>query len=199
MKLVVGTDSTWSLRAWICAQLTGISFDVEVIDLSHHHYKTDILKISPSGLVPALVEENLTIHDSLAIIEYLNECSQGRLFPTDKNERAKSRSLCAELHSGFINLRTFCPFTLNKVMPLVTMDVNIQKELTRLEAIFEEAQLPYMFKSAGTIDAFYAILAYRLNKYGIQLNGKAGQYQQSLIDWSYLKDAIELAERWKSI
>jgi len=198
MELLVGTDSTWSLRAWICSQLSEIELSVDVIDLTDHDYKAQIFNISPSGLVPALINDSLVIHDSLAIVEYFNEYSKGNLFPDSSEDRALSRSLCSELHSGFINLRTQCPFTLGKVIPLSDFSPGIKSEILRLEFIFEKASLPFMFSSAGAVDAFYAILAYRLKAYGITLNGKAGEYQQSLLEWSYLQEAIKQADNWKN-
>ena len=199
MLLIVGTDSTWSLRAWICAQLTKINFTLEVIDLTKANYKTEILNYSSSGLVPILKIKNAYIHDSLAIIELFNERANGTLYPNVEHERALSRSLIAELHSSFINLRSECPFTLDPVGPISNNAHNkIHSEIIRLENIFSQAQLPFMFNSAGAVDAFYAILAYRLQKYSIFLSGKAGKYQQSLLNWSMLQKAIEQAQKWKA-
>ena len=109
--LTVGTDSTWSLRAWICSQLAGIDVRVKVINLSKVNAKSYIREVSQAGLVPILKDNDLNIHDSLAIAEYFNECSENTLFPKSKSQRAIARSLCAELHSGFINLRSACPFS----------------------------------------------------------------------------------------
>ncbi|WP_025564714.1 glutathione S-transferase N-terminal domain-containing protein [Psychromonas sp. SP041] len=198
MELIVGKDSTWSLRVWICGQLTNIDFNIKVIDLTDADYKAQVLTFSPSGLVPALIDNSLVVHDSLAIIEYLNEQSNGELFPDTVNERAIARSLCSELHSGFMNLRGQCSFTLEKVNPLSTLNDGIKNEISRIETIFEQAQLPYMFEKVGVVDAFYSILAYRLKTYGIMLNGKAGDYQQSLLDWDFLQEAIKQAKVWES-
>ena len=196
MKLTLGTDSTWSLRAWICSQIAQLNLEIIVIDLSCADYKSEIFKHSKTGLVPALNEGELHIHDSLAIVEYFNECSDGVLYPKSKNERALARSLSAELHSGFIALRTQCPFSLEQVVPLTSFNNDIKSELARLESIFSLAKLPYMFNSAGIVDAFYAILAFRLKIYGITLTGKAGDYQESLLNWSTLQQAIKLAQSW---
>ncbi|MET1255824.1 glutathione S-transferase N-terminal domain-containing protein [Aliikangiella maris] len=198
MELIVGTDSTWSLRALICGQLAGMVFDIRVIDLTACDYQEQLLAISPSGLVPALKSGDLSIHDSLAITEYFNECSNGLLYPSCEHERALARSLCAELHAGFMQLRANCPFTLENVKPLGNMQDYIYREVLRVESIFENAQLPFMFGSAGAVDAFYAILAFRLNTYGIVLNDRAGEYQKSLLDWPILQSAIELAKSWKN-
>ncbi|MCJ8294687.1 MAG: glutathione S-transferase N-terminal domain-containing protein [Colwellia sp.] len=198
MKLIVGTDSTWSLRAWICGQLAQINLEIHVVDLTDVEYKSKILTYSRTGLVPALIEGDLVVHDSLAIAEYFNEYSDGILYPKLNNERALARSLCSELHSGFINLRTHCPFSLDRVKPLSEINSDIKNELTRIESIFELAQLPFMFDSAGVVDAFYSILAFRLNSYGIKLQGKAGTYQESLLNWTTLQQSIELAQSWKN-
>jgi glutathione S-transferase len=197
MKLTVGTDSTWSLRVWICSQLAQLDVEVNVVDLTNSGYKSEIFKYSETGLVPSLNEGSFVIHDSLAIAEYFNECSKGELYPSSSSERALARSLCSELHSGFMNLRSQCPFSLEQVTPLLAFNNGIENELTRLEKIFGSAHLPFMFNSAGIVDAFYSILAFRLNAYGINLQGKAGDYQKSLLNWSNLKEAIKLAQSWK--
>jgi len=198
MKLTVGTDSTWSLRVWICSQLAQLDVEVNVIDLTNSDYKSKIFKHSVTGLVPSLNEGSFVIHDSLAIAEYFNECSEGALYPSPSYERALARSLCSELHSGFMSLRSQCPFSLEQVTPLLEFTNDIDNELTRIEKIFGSAHLPFMFNSAGVVDAFYSILAFRLKAYGIEFQGKAGAYQQSLLNWSNLKDAIKLAQSWKS-
>ncbi|MBJ7536712.1 glutathione S-transferase [Marinomonas transparens] len=192
MQLVVGTLSTWSSRAWICSQLAGVKLDLIWIDLSKSGYKTEVLKYAPTGLVPALLDDGLVVHDSLAIVEYLNELSGGALYPVDSSQRAIARSLCMEMHAGFMNLRSQCPFSLGAVAPLVDINDSIQIEISRVEAIFSQAKLPFMFEQAGAVDAFYAILAYRLQSYGIVLEGKAGEYQQSLLEWPLLQQAIKL-------
>jgi glutathione S-transferase len=151
-----------------------------------------------TGLVPSLRAGDLVIHDSFAIAEYINECSDVAIYPSSSHERALARSLCSELHSGFMNLRSLCPFSLEQVTPLLEFNNGINNELTRIEKIFASAHLPFMFNSAGIVDAFYSILAFRLNSYGIKLQGKAGEYQQSLLNWSSLKDAVKLAHSWKN-
>lgn len=198
MELTVGTDSTWSLRVWICSKLANLEVQINVVDLTDSDYKAEILKHSVTGLVPSLNEGTFAVHDSLAIAEYFNECSDGALYPNLSSERALARSLCFELHSGFTSLRSQCPFSLEQVAPLLEFDNDIDNELIRIEKIFGSAHLPFMFSSAGVVDAFYSILAFRLNAYGIKLQGKAGEYQKSLLNWSILKHAIELAQSWKN-
>ena len=198
MELTVGTDSTWSLRVWICCQIAQLDLEINVIDLTKSDYKSQIFKHSVTGLVPSLNAGDCVIHDSLAIAEYINECSGGSLYPSSSDERAMARSLCSELHSGFMNLRSQCPFSLEQVTPLEGFNSDIDNELSRIEQIFGAAHLPFMFNSAGAVDAFYSILAFRLKSYGIKLQGKAGEYQESLLNWDSLKEAIRLAQIWKN-
>ena len=199
MKLIVGTGSTWSLRVWICLQLIKVEASEQVIDLSSTDHQAKILEYSPSGLVPAYIDGNIVINDSLAIIEHLNEHSHGGLYPISVKQRACARSLCAEMHSGFTLLREQFPFMLTPAKTPAILNQQIHQELARVEAIFESATLPYMFELAGAVDAFYAILAFRLNSYGITLPGKAGEYQQSLLQWDLLKNAIKQAEHWENM
>ena len=140
MTLISGTDSTWSLRAWLCARVAGFTPEGIRIDLTAADYKTQILKYSPAGLVPVWTEGELVIHDSLAITEYLNEISGGRLYPSGTGERALARSLCAEMHSGFANIREQCPFTQQEVPPLQASGEPIRKELERITDIFAQAE-----------------------------------------------------------
>ncbi|NTS76811.1 glutathione S-transferase N-terminal domain-containing protein [Catenovulum sp. SM1970] len=198
MQLIVGTDSTWSLRTWICAQLASIECEIKVINLNATDYKTTLNKLSQTGLVPTLVDGALQVNDSLAITEYFNECSNGALYPNNQQERAKARSLCAQMHAGFMNLRANCPFTLQTVPQLNTIGDEMNHELAQVTAIFNSAKLPFMFENAGAVDAFYAILAFRLQSYGIHLTGKAGEYQQSLLSWPLLQQAISVATDWKN-
>ena len=199
MLLIVGTESTWSLRALICSKIAGIEVKQHVIDLTASGYKSELLKYSQAGLVPALDNGSGVVHDSLAIAEYFNECTDGSLYPQSSSERALSRSLCAELHSGFINLRTQLPFTTDKVDPPSLLSDEVLKEVCRISEIFEKARLPFMFDSAGCVDAFYAVLAYRLKIYGITLEGQAGEYKKRLLEWDLFNQALERARIWKNI
>lgn len=198
MQLVVGTLSTWSLRAFICARLANIQPDLILIDLEKPGYKAEVLKYSPTGLVPALLVDDFVVCDSLAIVEYFNECSDGALYPREQSERAQARSLCMEMHSGFVSLRSRCPFTFEKIEPLADFNGVIQEDIERIKVIFAQAKGLFMFDKAGAVDAFFAILAFRLDIYGICLDGKAGDYQRSLLDWPLLKNTVASARHWSS-
>ncbi len=112
MKLVIGNHnySSWSLRAWLLLEQFGIEFDTQRIALYKEDFRKQILAINPAGRVPVLQDNDLIIWDSLAIAEYINEqYLDMKGWPADPALRAHARSSCAEMHSGFNDLRTKCP------------------------------------------------------------------------------------------
>ena len=157
-------------------------------------------RTAPAGLVPWLDDGELRIHDSLAIAEYLHElCPARHLYPTDRAERAKARSLCAELHAGFGQIRSRLPFFLGAPTqsepPVETIG-----ELARLQTIWSQARGRFYFEEAGILDAFYAVMAYRLASYGISLPGQAGAYQQALLAWPLWQETLVKARlQWPAI
>lgn len=195
MKLIVGDVSSWSVRAWICLEMTGASFEEIVIPLGVPGYKDTLARYSMTMLVPVLDTGNANIHDSLAIAEYCNEISGGKLLPTDPITRAECRSLCCELHSGFTNIRRTWPF-LGEPKPLMDLSDDLQREIDRLQYIWSQSDGEYYYGKPTIADAFYSVMAHRLSSYNILLNGKAGSYQQQLVDWPLFTSALERARRW---
>jgi len=111
MQLFIGTVSTWSLRALICAKIAETNIQTTFFNLADEDDRRVLKQISPTALVPFLRDGQVEVHDSLAIAEYLNEKTSGRLYPEDSASRALSRSLCAEIHSGFVSVRREMPFS----------------------------------------------------------------------------------------
>ncbi|GAA6169562.1 glutathione S-transferase N-terminal domain-containing protein [Sessilibacter corallicola] len=195
MELWVGTESTWSIRAWLCAQIAQIPVDVKVIDLTSESDKQRLAGKSPSALVPILIDGETLIHDSLAIAEYLNEISHGALLPKDSRQRALVRSLCCELHSGFSHIRGQMPLSFAAVES-VAENAELNREIDRITDIFFRAKRPFYSQEPGMFDAFYGVLAYRLNQYGVKLTGLAGQYQTDLLQWPLLQKSFDQARNW---
>lgn len=195
-QLIVGDLSTWSMRACICLELSGLPFEEKVVRLVPNtimhmpHY-------SDSSLVPVLKLESVRIHDSLAIAEYINEVVHGKLLPEDEMQRAQCRSLYAEMHSGFMTLRTQCPF---KLSGWVTPEPSerLTFEIQRLESLWDQAQTPFYFAEPTIADAFYAPMAYRLQCYGKTFSGQAGHYQKQLITWDLFQDILNKMRVWSS-
>ncbi|HDC4321124.1 glutathione S-transferase [Aeromonas hydrophila] len=183
LVLTVGTGSTWAMRAALVLAMSGLEWQEQVFDLEDAKELQRLKRLAPAGLVPWLDHDGVRIHDSLAIAEYLHElCPARRLYPEAPAERALARSLCAELHAGFRQIRTLLPFFLG-APTRSEPPVEAIGELARLQTIWSQARGPFYFGEAGILDAFYAVMAYRLASYGIQLPGQAGAYQQALLAW----------------
>ncbi len=110
LVLTVGTGSTWAMRAALVLAMSGLEWQEQVFDLEDAKELQRLKRLAPAGLVPWLDHDGVRIHDSLAIAEYLHElCPARRLYPEARAERALARSLCAELHAGFRQIRTLLP------------------------------------------------------------------------------------------
>lgn len=190
LVLTVGTGSTWAMRAALVLAMSGLEWQVQVFDLDDAAALARLKRQAPAGLVPWLDHDGLRVHDSLAIAEYLHElCPDRQLYPPSLVERALARSLCAELHAGFRHIRTLLPFFLG-APTRIDPPVEAIGELARLQEIWGLARGPFYFGEAGILDAFYAVMAYRLASYGIQLPGLAGEYQKALLAWPLWQETL---------
>jgi len=105
--------SSWSLRGWLLCRMAGLEFTEEVVPADDPANRAELLLLSPSILVPCLTHDGIKIWDTLAIAEYLNEINpKAGLLPNDRAARARCRSICGEMHSGFGNLRSALPMKL---------------------------------------------------------------------------------------
>ena len=195
LQLVVGGRSTWSMRAWMSLKLAELEFEVLAIPLGRKGSAQMLMRVSDTRLVPVLIHNQLRIHDSLAIAEYVNEISPRTIFPKTIQERAIARSLCAELHSGFYALRENCAFHLGEAKT-ITRSHALETEVNRLTNLWHAAQGDFYFEQASVVDAFYAVMAYRLASYGIRLAGNAGAYQDRLVSWPIFQEALGQTRQW---
>lgn len=187
VKLYVGTDSTWSLRTLICFDIAQVTFDLEIFKLNDDASRKSLKKMSPTGLVPFLKNGDILINDSLSIAEYLNEYKKDSLYPIDPEQRALSRSLCAEIHSGFMSVRQQMPFSTSTNVKSISLSPQTLNELTRVESIFSGSKANFFWGEKPTVvDAFYSVMAFRLKLYGINFSGNAGRYQNSMVEWDSL-------------
>jgi glutathione S-transferase len=200
MVLTVGTGSTWAMRAALVLGLTGGKWREQAFELKDAAALHRLKQQAPAGLVPWLVHDDVRVHDSLAIAEYLHEQYPSRgLYPAGRAERALARSLCAELHAGFGQIRSRLPYFLGaprkQEPPLETLP-----ELARLQVIWAQAGAGFYFGAPGILDAFYAVMAQRLFNYGIALPGAAGAYQQHLLAWPLWQETLERAgKEWPAL
>lgn len=195
MELVIGTKrwSTWSLRPWLALKRTGAPFTETLITLRQEDNRTEasILPHSPSGLVPALKDGDLTIWDSLAICEYLAEkFPAAKLWPADPVLRALARAAAAEMHSGFQSLRGECPMALDVEPKVVTISEATQKNVRRIVSVWSDLLSrsggPFLAGEWSIADAFYTPVATRFRTYGVHPSdygdlGPAGAYMNRLL------------------
>jgi glutathione S-transferase len=193
LKLYIGNKnySSWSMRPWVLMTNAGIVFEEALLRFDSMNegseFKTAISKLSPVGKVPLLVDDGLVIWDTLAIAEYLAEkYPEKSLWPTERTSRARARSICAEMHSGFSALRNACMMNIEASLPevgaLVLRDnAPVRADVQRIESmwsgLFEEHSGPFLFGKNFTIaDAYYAPVCMRFKTYSLSQSGEINAY-----------------------
>jgi glutathione S-transferase len=196
MLLVIGNKnySSWSLRPWIALKVFGFEFEEKRILLDTEGSKEAILRYSPAGKVPVLIDGKNSVWDSLAILEYLAEKNR-KLWPADAGERAKARSLAAEMHSGFPQLRTHMSMNVRKRYPGRGRTPEVAAEIERTKAIWNEATRPFLFGPSTAADAMFAPVALRFRTYEVELPRAARIYYDAMLALPALQEWIAAAER----
>ena len=203
LKIVVGNKkySSWSLRGWLALKLAGVPFEEAVVALDMPDTAQSIRKLSPSGRVPALIDGDVTVWDSLAVSEYLNEkFPEKRLWPKDPAQRARARSVSAEMHSGFVNLRNDCSMKIVQQYPPKALRPETQAEVNRIVELWEDCLKrsggPWLFgKEPCIADAFYAPVVSRFRTYSIPVSGPAKAYCETIWAWPALQAWVADAEK----
>jgi glutathione S-transferase len=190
LTLVIGNKnySSWSMRPWLALRANNIAFDEVMIPLyTGDADKQRILGFTPSGKVPALIDGDVTVWDSLAIIEYLAErFPQTQLWPLDRASRAHARSICAEMHSGFVALRTECGMNLHRPVGAKSLSGNARADIARVQQIWSECRErhgktgPYLFGAFSGADAMYAPVVHRFRTYAIEVTPSARDYMSAM-------------------
>jgi glutathione S-transferase len=188
--LVIGNKnySSWSLRPWLAMRQAGLPFREVRIPLYTPESKAQIRSYSPSGKVPCLVDGALAVWDSLAICEYLAERHpQAKLWPADPHARAVARSISAEMHSGFQNLRSNMSMNCRKRFPGMGRTVEVAGEIERVQRSWGEAREkhgaggPFLFGAFTIADAMYAPVVLRFRTYAVQLNPVCREYADAIL------------------
>jgi len=179
--------SSWSLRPWLALKQTGAAFDEEVIPLSEAATRSTVLRFSPSGRVPALKHNELTVWDSLAICEYLAETfPAAKLWPDDKAARAVARAVSAEMHSGFAALRDHLPMNMRSSFPNRGVTPEVQADINRITAIWRDCRKrfgeggPFLFGGFTNADAMYAPVVSRFRTYRVELEEESQAYADAV-------------------
>jgi glutathione S-transferase len=192
LKLVIGNKnySSWSMRAWLALRANNIAFDEVFIPLyTGDEDKKRILAFTRSGKVPTLVDGDVTIWDSLAIIEYIAErFPDAGLWPEDRARRAHARSIAAEMHSGFPALRSECAMNLHRPVRAVALSTEARADVARVQQIWMECRErygklgPFLFGGFGAADAMFAPVVHRFRTYAIAVAPEARTYMETIME-----------------
>jgi len=202
--LILGNKnySSWSLRAWLVLKHLGLPFEEIVIPLYQGNDGSHLLHYSPSGKVPVLKHGEYTVWDSLAICEYLSDIFPDHyLWPADSHARAYARSISAEMHSGFQNLRQNMPMNCRLSRPGYGRTPDVDRDIERIIAIWTEcrkqfvARGAFLFGSFGIADAMYAPVVTRFITYGVTLDGVVQDYVNTIMGLSSIKEWYDSARK----
>ena len=209
LKLIIGNKnySSWSMRPWIAMKVANIPFDETVISLDAVNFKHFIGSVSGTGKVPILIDGDVNIWESLAILEYLAEkFPKAGLWPADRSARALARSVSNEMHAGFVALRRHLP--MNMWRPVIKRELTpeVTANVQRIESIWSECRErygkkrggPFLFGGFGAADAMYAPVVSRLHTYGIQVTTTTKTYMDAVMQLPAWREwhAAALKETW---
>ncbi|MCW5667628.1 MAG: glutathione S-transferase family protein [Piscinibacter sp.] len=192
MQLVIGNKnySSWSMRPWVLMRQAGIAFEEVKLRFDaftpDSEFKTRLARISPAGRVPVLLDGELAVWDTLAIAEYLAERLPAlQLWPADVAARARARSVCAEMHSGFGALRSAFPMNIEARLPEVGERVLAEQAAVRADrerlvqmwsGLLEASGGPLLFGAFTIADAYFAPVVMRFVTYGVPLPPRIAAY-----------------------
>ena len=188
--------SSWSLRPWLLMKQLGIPFDEIVIPLDLPDTKAKVLAHSPAGKVPILIDGDVTVWESIAIMEYIGDAF-APVWPSDRDARAMARSIAAEMHAGFPALRSACPMNLGRKFAQKDRGEAVARDVARFSEIVRQARErfgaggPFLFGAFSAADAMYAPLATRLDTYSIAIDATTRAYVDAIL-------ALPAFQEWRS-
>jgi glutathione S-transferase len=190
LKLVIANKlySSWSLRPWMVLRAFEIPFEEIVIPLRTPESAARIIEYSPSGKLPVLIDGDVTVWESMAIIEYLAETFPDRaIWPRDRKVRAHARSISNEMHAGFQALRQGCPMHLGVRFATPPLTDSIRSCIDRIEDIWAEARNrfaaggPYLYGAFSAADAMYAPVVTRFDTFQIPVREATRAYMDAIL------------------
>ncbi len=193
MQLVIGNKnySSWSMRPWVLMRQLGLAFDEVKLRFDFEPdspFRQAVARFSPAGRVPVLVDEGFAVWDSLAIVEYLHERFPDRgVWPAAAQDRARARSLAAEMHAGFGALRSRCPMNIEAALPEVgarlwVEHAELRADVARIETMWAQALAasggPFLFGTFSAADAFYAPVVLWLKTFSLPVPDDVAAYME---------------------
>jgi glutathione S-transferase len=204
MHLIIGNKnySSWSFRSWLAMKVAGIAFEETVISLDAPDFKARVTAPGGSGRVPVLIDGDVRVWESLAILEYLAEkFPAAGLWPKHAAARARARAIASEMHAGFLPLRRHLPMNVARPVKKRALDDDAAANAARIDAIWSEcrsefgADGPFLFGPFGAADAMYAPVVWRFHTYAVEVSAAARDYMRSMISLSAWNEWREAARR----
>ena len=209
LTLVIGNKnySSWSLRPWIAMKVAGLDFGEKLIPLYEPGSREEVLRYSPAGKVPVLIDGDNVIWESLAILEHLaDRFPDAHLWPGNPAVRSHARVVSAEMHAGFQALRRNCPMNLWLPPMPRPQGEDVMADVYRIETIWADCRArfgkgaggPFLFGSFTAADAMYAPVVARFHSFGIPVSPPARSYMDAIMAlpaWREWRDAA-LKEPW---
>ncbi|WP_112662542.1 glutathione S-transferase family protein [Microvirga flavescens] len=187
--LVIGNKlySSWSLRPWLLMKQLGVAFDEILIPLDTPDTRAQVLKHSPAGKLPVLIDGDVTVFETIAIMEYVADAFGVPVWPQDRKARALARAVAAEMHAGFQGLRSNCPMNLGKKFARKDRGEAVARDVARFVEIVKEARGkfgqsgPFLFGAFSGADAMFAPLVTRLDTYSFDLDAPTRAYVDAVL------------------
>lgn len=175
--------SSWSMRPWVALTAAGMVFDTHMVMLDTPEFTAQLGQISPAGKVPVLQDGDLAVWDTLAIIEYAYE-SHPVIWPSDKAARARARSLCAQMHSGFTHMRNDMPMIVDATLPGKGHTAGALADAQAIQALWQ-AELnthggPFLFGAWSAADAYFAPVVMRFTTYAVPVSAAVQSYMTAV-------------------
>ena len=207
-KLVIGNKnySSWSLRGWLAVKQACIDFEEVFVNLGDADFKDQLRRQSKAAKVPVLIHGGHEVWDTLAIIEYLAEIfPDAGLWPEDRRERARARSIAAEMHSSFTALRSAMPMNIRRSLPGRGRGPGVDQDIRRITEIWRGCRSAavgngdFLFGAWCSVDAMFAPMASRFRTYAVDLMDEPSErYVEAVLGSAWFKEweAEALKEPW---
>jgi glutathione S-transferase len=207
LRLIIGNKnySSWSFRPWLAMKVAGIAFEETVISLDAADFKPRLRAVSAAGRVPVLIDGDVVVWESLAILEYLaDKFPSAGLWPAGAAARAHARAVASEMHAGFVPLRRYLPMNVRRPVKPRAPDDGAAADAARIDAIWSECRAKFggggefLYGPFGAADAMYAPVVWRFHTYAVDVGAAARAYMRAVMAlpaWSEWREAAR-REPW---
>jgi glutathione S-transferase len=190
LRLIIGNKnySSWSFRPWLAMKVAGIAFEETLLPLDAADFKAKLATLGGAGKVPLLIDGEIRVWESLAILEYLaDKFPAAGLWPREPAARAHARAVACEMHSGFSSLRSLLPMNIHRPVIRRPLDAGATADVARIQSIWSEsrdrfgASGPFLYGAFGAADAMYAPVVSRFHTYAVEVGAVARAYMAAMM------------------